>query len=191
MVDDEPVVELPKVQPADDFKPRERPTQRTAPRNLMAQRRKRIILDLRSAGLTYEQVAEQSTQMGYKVTANKARVIVEKALHEMARDDQKNVEQIRQLDLRRIDEAIKILWPKVREGNLKAMREYRAFIDQRSRLLGTYAAQKHEVHGQIDHVIDAGDHAEIARLEEAFLTAAEGDIPDAEVVEVPELPPGD
>jgi hypothetical protein len=87
-------------------------------------------------------------------------------------DESYAAEQVRQLDLTRIDQAIQVLWPLVRAGNLKAMKEYRAFIDQRARLLGTYAAQKTEVEATVNHRIDPADREEIARLEEAFVTAS-------------------
>lgn len=131
-----------------------------------------MVLDLRAAGLSEQEIADQMTANGEKITKQGVSKVIRNAMQQMREADQRDVDEIRQLDLYRIDQALKVLWPKVKEGNLKAMREYRAFIDQRSRLLGTYAAVKHEVGGQIDHLLQANEREEIARLEEAFASSS-------------------
>lgn len=145
-------------------------------------RRNRMIVELRSAGLTFAEIAEQITAQGYPLSGNAAEKVVRKEMEKLADENREDVSKLRALDLYRIDQALKVLWPKVREGNLKAMREYRAFIDQRSRLLGTYAAQKHEVQGQVDHILDPSAREEIERLERAFLAASSFDPPDEDPV---------
>lgn len=156
--------------------------------------KRRVALELRAAGLTYEQVAEQMKQMGYRTSTNGVRKVIEGALSSMAEHDQQNVQQIRQMDLHRLDQLMAVLWPKVKVGDVKAIREYRQIIDQRARLLGTYAPTKHEIHGKIEGVLSEEDREEIKRLEEAFLAsgAQRDDEPvfDAEVVgETAALPP--
>lgn len=153
-------------------------------------RRRRMVLDLRAAGLTHEAVAEQMTAMGEKITRVGVTRMLGRLLAEMAELDQADLREVRQLEIYRIDQALQVLWPKVKDGNLKAMREYRAFIDQRARLMGTYAAQKHEVQGNINHVLDVSDREEIKRLEEAFLTGHAEEITDDDL-DVKMLEPGE
>lgn len=143
--------------------------------------KKRYALEFRAAGLTYEQCAEQMTNLGIKITAYGVRSIIERALDEMVQIDQKNVDQVRQLELSRLDQVMAILWPKVRSGDLKAIKEYRGCIDQRARLIGSYAAVKHEFHGKIEGLVGESEREEIEREHEAFL-ASGGDVVDAEVV---------
>lgn len=146
--------------------------------------KRRMVLDLRAAGLDENQISEQMTALGYKMSQQAVSKMLRRALENMARENQKDVELLREEELYRVNAALQVLWPKVKAGNLKAMREWRAFIDQRARLLGTYAAQQHKVETTVNHRIDPDDKAEIARLEEAFLTAApELDLPDADVIE--------
>jgi hypothetical protein len=153
--------------------------------------RNRAIVELRTAGLTYAEIAQQITNLGQYGKCSEMTVmkVLQKELEKLADQNRDDVDKLRAIDLHRIDQALRVLWPKVREGNLKAMREWRAFIDQRARLLGTYAAQKHEVKGQIDHVLDSSAKEEIARLEEAFLAAgsfdgtAEEEPPDVQLLE--------
>jgi hypothetical protein len=159
---------------------------------LMDAERRRICLELRAAGLTEEAIAKEMTSRGHTMTRTRVHRTLVSALERLARDESYAAEQVRQLDLTRIDQAIQVLWPLVRAGNLKAMREYRAFIDQRARLLGTYAAQKTEVEATVNHRIDPADREEIARLEEAFVTAsrpADAQLDDDDVVEVEQAPP--
>jgi hypothetical protein len=151
-----------------------------------------MVLDLRAAGLTYEDIAEQMTRMGEKITTRGARQVAHHALNNMREETQVEVDLLREMELHRIDLAMKTLVPKVQEGNLKAMREYRAFIDQRARLLGLYAPTKHEVSGSVNHVLNPEEREEVARLEAAFVNSTAddddfpalgpGDLPDVEVV---------
>lgn len=174
------VIPLPTVEKGKHL-PRET---RKAVQRITAQERRRIVLDLKAAGLSNREIREQMVRMGYTISERTVRNTVTDSLRLLIEEDHQKIEEMRALDLHRIDQAIKVLWPKVREGNLKAMREYRAFIDQRARLLGTNAAQKHEIKGEINHVISVEDKEEIRRLEEAFLTGAKSEvIHDAEVVE--------
>jgi hypothetical protein len=154
--------------------------------------KRRVALELRAAGLTYEQVAEQMKVMGHRTSAKGVRQIIERALEDMAQHDQQNVQLIRQMDVQRLDQLMAVLWPKVKAGDIKAIREYRQIVDQRSRLLGTYAAKQVEIRGKIEGVLSDEDREEIKRLEQAFLASGAGGdddvVVDAEAVEVNALP---
>lgn len=160
---------------------------KTAGTKLLAAEKRRLILELRVAGLSEREIVADMRERGYERIG---RAYVHQALHDaldrLAKDESLAAEQLRELDLIRVDECIRVLHPLAKAGNFKAMKEYRAFIDQRARLLGTYAAQKTEVEATVNHRIDASDREEIARLEEAFVTAsrpADAQLSDAEVVE--------
>lgn len=143
--------------------------------------KRRYALELRAAGLTYEQIAEQLTSMGMRTTEKAVQGIIDRALDKYVQIDQKNADRVRQLELSRLDQVMAILWPKVRGGDIKAIKEYRGCIDQRARLIGTYAAVKHEFHGKIEGLVGEDEREEIEREHEAFL-ASGGEVVDAEVV---------
>ena len=128
-------------------------------------------------GMKPGEIAEQLTNLGDygKVTEYVVKRTLRVEMEKLAEENRQDLVHLRALDLHRIDQALKVLWPKVRDGNLKAMREWRAFIDQRARLLGTYAVTKHEVHGVVEHMLDPSARDEIARLEAAFLAAGSFD----------------
>jgi hypothetical protein len=148
---------------------------------IKAAQKRRTALELRAAGLSYEQIAEQMTSMGMKMSERGVQSLITRTLDKMVQVDQKNADQVRQLELARLDQLMAILWPKVRSGDIKAIKEYRGCIDQRARLIGTYAAVKHEFHGKIEGLVGESEREEIEREHEAFL-ASGGDVVDAEVV---------
>lgn len=150
--------------------------------------RRRMILDLRAAGLTEEAIAGEMTKRGHRISQQGVHKILTNAMQNMAKHDQDDIRQIRQMDLYRLDQMLMVLWPDARAGNIKAIREIRQLLDQRARLLGTYAATKHEIRGQIEGVLSEEEREEIRRLEEAFKAASAPEIVDAEVVD--DLPPG-
>lgn len=157
-----------------------------------AARRRRMVLDLRAAGLTHADISEQMTRAGEPITPHGVASTLRRALNKMAEETSEAAETAREMELHRINLALQVLVPKVRDGNLKAMREYRAFIDQRAKLLGLYAPTKHEHSGQVNHTLSTDEREEVLRLEEAFVTSTAeddgsftlgpGDLPDAEVV---------
>jgi hypothetical protein len=84
---------------------------------------------LRTAGLSYEQVAQE---LGY---ANRGTVhrIVQQALSAREAD---SVDELRHLELARLDDVQAALWPRMMAGEVSAALGVLRVIDQRIRLLG-------------------------------------------------------
>ena len=95
---------------------------------LAAARRTRAI-ELRTQGWTYEQIADE---LGY---ANRGTVytIVSKAL---AAQEADGVENLRAIEIERLDRLQKSLWPLAEAGDVAAVSEIRRIIEARVRLLG-------------------------------------------------------
>jgi hypothetical protein len=84
---------------------------------------------LKAAGHTYEQVAQQ---LGY---ANRGTVhrIVQQALHTR---EAESVDDLRHLELARLDALQAALWPRAMKGDVPAALAVLRVVDQRLRLLG-------------------------------------------------------
>lgn len=89
-------------------------------------------VELRIAGLSYRQIAQQ---MGVaRSTAH------EKVRRALARWGSETVEEYRRLELMRLDQATAAVWPQVvsRQPDLRATRTFLQIVDRRARLLGLY-----------------------------------------------------
>lgn len=142
-----------------------------AQRAATAQRRRQAIA-LRLAGADLQTIADR---LGY---AGRAAVCVDLgraydvALAEMTRD----AEELRALELARLDRLQAAVWAAAMAGNVRAADTALRVIDRRCRLLGLDAPQRHEV------ITMTQIEAEIVRLE-----AELGTLPPAQR---PALPPG-
>lgn len=99
----------------------------------LASARKLRAIELKTQGLTYQQVADE---MGY---ANKGSVhaIIKGAQAAQVADA---VETHRQLELERLDRLQAALWPKAMKGQIDAASAILRIIEARVRLLGLHAA---------------------------------------------------
>ena len=101
-------------------------------------------LKLRMAGLSYSQIAQH---LGVsKSTAHKA---VIRALDRLNQRIAEEAEQVRRLELERLDVMFRSLWPQVLKGNQGAIDRALRIMERRARLLGLDAAQKVNVQGTI------------------------------------------
>lgn len=128
------------------------PESATSPRRLAAKEKQRRALELRRAGASYAQIGRV---LGYRSTAS-AHKAVEVALTMTLREP---AEAVRQLELERLDEAQRAIWPRVRAGDLEAIDRLCKLMDRRAKLLGLDAPKQVEV-----LTIDTVD-AELRRLE--------------------------
>jgi hypothetical protein len=83
------------------------------------------------AGHSYDQIARA---VGYANRGTAHRVVA-KALAERLAD---NIDQLRELELARLDALQASLWPKAENGDLRAVNACVRIIDKRCRLLGLY-----------------------------------------------------
>jgi hypothetical protein len=97
-------------------------------------------LELRKAGATYETIAGQ---LGY-ANASGARKAVASALKATLREP---AEELRTLELARLDAMALALWRRVQDGDEKAVDRVLRIMERRARLLGLDAAARTELSG--------------------------------------------
>lgn len=149
--------------------------QKTRSGRLTRAQKRNKILALRAAGGTLEQIAEVLTRQGYKTSAAGVQTILSNALEALREDDLANVEQVRALQLDRLDRMVAKVWPRVLEGNLKAVAEVRAIEQLRARIAGTEAPRKVEHSGVVSHQVS---QEEVKQLEKAWIDSTAEDLPD-------------
>lgn len=95
-------------------------------------------LELRRAGMTYDQIAER---IGYK-SAAAVYTLVKDALDKSM---QEPIEDVRRLEIDRLDRLELAVWPKAMNGDLGAADRILKIAERRARLLGLDAPSKQEV----------------------------------------------
>lgn len=102
------------------------------------ERRKRAV-DLRVAGVTWEQVA---TQAGY-TSRWAAYQDISRWLSRSATGLREQTETLRELELMRLDRALRAIWPQVLAGDTQSVNTMLKIMEQRARLYGVPI--RHEV----------------------------------------------
>jgi predicted transcriptional regulator len=138
-----------------------------------AKRRNRV-LELRAAGLTEAQIAEQLSMSQSNVSRS-----IQRALTKWAEQDAQNVEQVRAMKLFELDQLKRAIWARALKGDLNAVREAAKIIGMQSRIAGADSPVKIERHTTVEVGIDT---AEIDRMESAWL-ASGGDVIDGTAID--------
>ena len=86
-------------------------------------------LELRKAGVSYQRIADA---LGYK-SASGAHKAVHTALKKTL---QEPADELRTLELERMDAALAAIWPSVKQGQYGAIDRYVKLSERRSKLLG-------------------------------------------------------
>ena len=107
----------------------------TSERRLAQAEKRRRALELRKAGASYEQIAES---LGYRSKSG-AHDAVTGALRDMLREP---AEQVRTLELSRLDDILMSIWTRVRAGEVAAIDRALRLAERRARLLGLDAPVK-------------------------------------------------
>jgi hypothetical protein len=92
-------------------------------------------VELMLKGRSYDQIARE---VGYANRGTAHRVVA-KALSERLADD---IDQLRELELARLDALQASLWAKAEKGDLRAVNACVRIIDKRCRLLGLYGSKE-------------------------------------------------
>lgn len=111
---------------------------KTSPRRLKAAQRQLKALELRRAGETFEAIAEQLDYSGRGVAYRAVMAALRKTLQEPA-------DEVRKLELERLDELLRSLWPKAQDGNQGAVDRILRIMQRRALLLGLDAPQAVDV----------------------------------------------
>ncbi len=124
-------------------------------RRLTARERERKAMELRLAGATYAQIAQALgiSQAG----AHKAVMRALKRLNEKLNEQ---AEQVRRLELERLDRMLLALWPQAQKGNHGAVDRILRIMERRARLLGLDAPKSVDVTSggePLQIILDWGD----------------------------------
>ncbi|GGJ55746.1 hypothetical protein [Glutamicibacter ardleyensis] len=92
--------------------------------------RQKKALELRKAGATYEQIAEANIGYANRGTVQKA---VKRAILEIPREEAK---EVLALELSRLDDALRAIWPKIITGDLWAIDRLINLQNRRAQYLG-------------------------------------------------------
>jgi hypothetical protein len=111
-------------------------------------------LRLRLAGISYADIAQQ---VGYK-SASGALQAVKSALKKTLREP---ANELRTVELARLDEAQSAIWAKVLNGNERAIETFLRISRRRSELLGLNAPVDLKVSGSIEHNVTVENIDEI------------------------------
>jgi hypothetical protein len=95
-------------------------------------------LELRKAGVSYQKIADA---LGY-AHASGAHKAVESALKRTLQDP---ADEVRRLEVERLDAALFALWPSVTKGQYKAVEVALRLMERRAKLLGLDAPTKTDV----------------------------------------------
>lgn len=147
-----------------------------SPERLRAKERRLRVFDMRLLGATLRQIGDK---LG--VSHETVRTDLRKALDELTELEREKADNLRTLDLARIDTAIRALAPKVMEGDLQTVDRWLKLLERRSKLLGLDAPQQLEVAsndlaGKTDEELEAI----IAAGEESPVVEDCGDDPGAD-----------
>lgn len=107
----------------------------TSPNGVFSKEREREALELRKAGASYDQIAQR-----LDVSRDTARAIVMRALENLNTACEESADEIRRLEVERIDTLLLGLWDKARKGDVAAVDRVLRLQDRRAKLLGLDAA---------------------------------------------------
>lgn len=99
-------------------------------------------LKLRLAGVSYEDIARTVGYKGPSGAYQAVKAAMKKTLQEPADD-------LRKIEVARLDEALRAIWPKVKKGDLLAIDRYLKISDRRAKLLGIDARAELQLSGEI------------------------------------------
>jgi hypothetical protein len=119
----------------------------TSEKRLTAVERQRAALELRKAGKSYEAIAQELGYGGPSSAHNAVKAALRKTLQEPADD-------LRALEVARMDAMLDGLWPKVLDGNPRAVEVAIKVLERRARLLGLDAPQKINIEQVIAETAD-------------------------------------
>ncbi len=118
------------------------PRSRNSPGMARAQQRREEALRLRIAGLRYRDIGER---LG--ITMQAAHHLVVKALEESRARAAESADQLRDLELQRLDVAQSVIWRYVLEGDMGAIDRLLKIQQRRAALMGLDAPERREIGG--------------------------------------------
>lgn len=127
------------------------------------------MLDLRKQGMTHREIGK---------AVNRSVSTVHKAIDEaIAAIPFENAEQVRHIELERVDKMLEGIWDSATTGDPKAVVAVVKLMERRAKYLGLDAPEKREHSGEIKGAISLDD------LTSAIATAIHNDLPDAATIQ--------
>lgn len=108
----------------------------TSSRKVLARLREARAIELRVQGYSYPEIARE---LGYQTPGAAYRAVV-RGLSRVYPEEE--ARQLLRLELARLDELLRVLWPKAVEGDLGAIDRVLRIIERRARLMGLDAPEK-------------------------------------------------
>ena len=118
-------------------------TNKTSQRSILAAERATRALELRKSGASYESIGQT---LG--VTGQGAYKMVKKYFDKVTAECIETTQELKRLELERLDSLMLYIWPLVQAGDIRAVSEARALGAERRKLLGLDAATKAEITGR-------------------------------------------
>ncbi|MCL5942763.1 MAG: hypothetical protein M1325_04475 [Actinobacteria bacterium] len=140
------------------------PQSQASARRALARKREADALELRLGGATYEQIA---ARLGYKNRSGALRAVL-RSLDRLI--EPQEVEQLRRLELERLDRLLLGIWYSAVHGEAQAIDRVLKILERRARLLGLDAPVRQEHSGpgggpiQHEHLSESELDREIRRL---------------------------
>lgn len=120
------------------------PESASSPRRIDAAEKRTRALQLRKAGATYDQIAQQ---VGYENRGNAYRAVMQE-LKELPKDD---AAEVLTLEVERLDQLLVALWPKAMKGDVRSAETVIRLMERRAKLLGLDAPAAVNVQGTTVH----------------------------------------
>ena len=162
------------------------PSKSNRGRQVISREKERRAMELRKAGATYQQIADQ---IGWS-DGSSARQAVLRGLKRLGDEA---AEDLRSLQYQRLNEMLLVTWPQVQTGDTDAIRTAQGLMRDMNQLFGVEAPSKLEVeHVEKAVLVIGGDKdSYIANIQKAMGIVDEseakelmsGDVVDAEIVE--------
>jgi len=118
-------------------------------RQINIEERRQQALDFRKAGYSYRDIGAR-----LEVSHEQARRDVEAALAALVADTKDSAEQLRQLELERLDMLTKALEPMAAVGNPGAVNSFLRVMERRAKLLGLDAPVKQDISVDVTKLTD-------------------------------------
>jgi len=99
-------------------------------------------LKLRLAGVSYDDIARTVGYKGPSGAYQAVKSAMKKTLQEPAGE-------LRTLEITRLDEALRAIWPQVKKGNLLAIDRYLKISERRAKILGIDSKTQVEISGEV------------------------------------------
>lgn len=148
----------------------------TAKSMTLAKQRERDALDLRTKGFTYDRIAE-----ALGISRAGAAECVRRALAALKVETEEKAEEVRDLELRRLDRMLQIAEAAAESGDISAIDRVLRIQERRSKYLGLDAPARAEIKSETTARVDLGvlDDRKLDDLERAYQRILDDDNPDA------------